>query len=164
MQIRPETPSDIPDIERTIERAFANHPRGSGAEVGIVRSLRASGALTVSLVGEVEGQVRGYVAASPVQIAGRRSEWHGLGPVAIDPAAQRMGLGSRLVSECLAALRRKGSAGCVVLGEPAFYGRFGFNATPGLVYPGRPPAFFMVLPFTASVPEGIVAYHDAFAS
>ena len=55
------------------------------------------------------------------------------------------------------------SSGCVVLGEPGYYGRFGFKAASGLVYPGPPSEFFMALPFKSFVPQGVVAYHEAFA-
>ena len=50
-----------------------------------------------------------------------------------------------------------------MLGEPGYYGRFGFKAASGLVYPGPPSEFFMALPFKSFVPQGVVAYHEAFA-
>ncbi len=163
MLIRHETPDDGPAIAAVVERAFTDHPHGSGTEAAIVRALRAADALVVSLVAEMEGQVRGYAAASAVQVAGQSTSWHGLGPVAVEPAVQGQGIGSWLIAECLAQLRRKASSGCVVLGEPGYYGRFGFKAASGLVYPGPPSEFFMALPFKSCVPQGVVAYHEAFA-
>lgn len=121
--IRQEIPADASAIADVVDRAFTGHPHSSGTEAAIVHNLRATGALSVSLVAEVHGQVKGYIAASPVHIAGRPANWHVLGPVAVDPTVQGMGLGSELVRECLAQLRRLSSAGCVVLGEPAYYGR-----------------------------------------
>jgi putative acetyltransferase len=130
--------------------------------VAIIRELRAANALAVSLVAEVDGQVRGFLAASPVSIGAQPSNWHGLGPVAVDPPVQHRGLGSSLIVQCLAQLQRAGSAGCVVLGEPSFHRRFGFKATVGLIYPGPPAEYLLALPFGASMPQGEVQYHVAF--
>jgi putative acetyltransferase len=56
----------------------------------------------------------------------------------------------------------RGGAGCVVLGEPGYYGRFGFRVDPNLVLPDTPPEYFQVISFGSSQPRGVVAYHDAF--
>lgn len=162
MTTRPETPSDEPLIAAIITRAFATHPRSQGTEAAIVRELRVHGALTVSLVGELDGEVRGHVAASPVRIGGMPSNWYGLGPLAVDPAWQSRGLGTRLVHDCLAALRGLAASGCVVLGDPSYYTRFGFRRVPGLVYPGPPAEHFMAQSFDGSRPSGQVHYHPAF--
>ena len=162
MHIRQETPTDASAIARTVERAFAGHPHSVGNEVAIICGLRTAKALSVSLVADVNGRVRGYVAASPVQVAGRPSSWFGLGPVAVDPAVQRQGIGGVLVSECLDRLRSAGASGCVVLGDPAYYGRFGFEAHTGLSYKGAPAEYFLALSFGAPIPQGEVSYHAAF--
>ena len=162
VRIRPEAPGDAAVIARVVKRAFEGHPHSAGTEARIVRTLRAADALSVSLVAEVGGQVLGYVAASPVSVAGQPSSWHGLGPVAVDPTIQRAGTGSALVAECLARLRDLGAAGCVVLGEPAFYGRFGFEPGTGLTFAEALEEYFMALSFGASLPRGEVTYHAAF--
>lgn len=164
MTTRPEAPVDALPIAGIVARAFANHPHSSGTEVAIVRELRAAHALSVSLVGEIDGHVRGYIAASPVLIAGKPSNWFGLGPIAVEPTHQRQGLGVRLVVDCLDALRRLSAAGCVVAGAHSYYSRFGFRHEAGLVYPGLPAEYFMALPFGDSVPLGEVSYHPAFDS
>ncbi len=90
--------------------------------------------------------------------------WYGLGPVAVGPGHQRQGIGTRLVQAALEALRGLGAAGCVVLGEPGFYGRFGFAVEPGLILPGAPPANFLALAFgDRMLPLAEVEYHPAFA-
>lgn len=164
MLIRQETQSDAPVIARVVERAFKNHPYSSGTEAEIIRNLRASSALIVSLVVEKDGLVRGHIAASPVEIDGRIVNWFGIGPVAVEPITQGIGLGSALVNECISELRKLGAAGCVVLGEPEFYGRFGFKSMASLTYPGPPAEHFMALPLGGPVPQGIVNYHAAFTS
>lgn len=162
VSIRPERPGDAPVIRRIIERAFATAAHSDGTEHEIVRRLRAADALTVSLVAELDGQVRGHVAASPITVSGRASTWHGLGPVAVEPSVQGLGLGGSLVRECLSALKVAGSTGCVVLGDPLFYERFGFRRESGLTYAGAPAEYFMALVFSGAVSQGAVAYHPAF--
>jgi putative acetyltransferase len=64
--------------------------------------------------------------------------------------------------EALAVLRQRGAAGCVLLGDPAYYRRFGFKPEPGLVLPEVPPQYFQALSFGPSMPQGVVAYHESF--
>jgi len=160
--IRGELESDVDAIDAVTRQAFANHPFSRQAEHLIVLSLRNANALTVSLVAEVEGKVIAHVAASPVQIEGKSLGWFGLGPVSVASAHQRQGVGSALVRAALAELRAKGAAGCVLLGNPAFYRRFGFIQNPRLCFPGAPPEHFMALAWLTPVPVGEVAYHGAF--
>lgn len=165
MQLRPEHPADAPAIASLIAQAFEGHPHSGGTEPAIVRALRAAGALTLTLsLVAVDGDegIVGHVAFSPVTIAGRPGRWYGLGPISVRPALQRTGIGSRLMNEGLARLKALGAEGCVVLGEPAYYGRWGFAVHPGLVYPGVPPEYFMALAFEGEVPRGEVGYHAAF--
>lgn len=121
LTVRPERPGDEPAIRRVHEAAFP-----TPLEANLVDALRAAGRLTVSLVAERDGEVIGHVAFSPVTLDGAPHVTDGLGlaPVAVLPAHQRQGVGARLVREGLAAC---GAAGfVVVLGDPAYYGRFGF--------------------------------------
>jgi putative acetyltransferase len=164
MLIRPETSADAAAITGVIERAFADAPHGRHTEQYIVLALRAAGALAVSLVAEQDHDVVGHVACSPVTISNGARHWYGLGPLSVEPAHQSQGIGAALVRAGLAQLRNVSAAGCVVLGDPAYYGRFGFRAVPGLVYPGPPPEYFMALVFAGPVPQGEVTYHAAFAS
>ena len=52
----------------------------------------------------------------------------------------------------------------MLVGDPAFYHRFGFHNDPRLTLEGVPPEVFMVLPLGKTVPEGAVAFHPAFAA
>ena len=104
----------------------------------------------------------GHVAFSPVRIEGVDLGWLGLGPVSVAPSAQRRGIGTALVEAGLARIRADGAAGCVVLGDPAFYRRFGFTADPALRYGDVPPAYFQSQRFRGPAPRGAVAYHPAF--
>ncbi len=102
------------------------------------------------------------MAVSPVTIADGTPGWFGLGPVAIAPAWQRRGHGTRLVAEALEELRARGAAGCVLCGDPAFYGRFGFRALPRLLVGGVPPQYVLALAWTGPTPAGVVDFHPAF--
>lgn len=164
MLIRPETAADTAAIAGVIARAFGNAPHSSHTEQYIVRELRAAGTLAVSLVAERGNKVVGHVAFSPVTIGSDAQHWYGLGPLAVEPGLQSQGIGAALVRAGLAQLRKLSAAGCVVLGEPAYYRRFGFKVVPGLFYPGPPPEYFMAQSFTGEVPQGAVAYHAAFST
>lgn len=142
--------------------AFLRAPHTDHTEQFIVDALRKAHALTVSLVAEEDAAIVGHVATSPVSISDGSTGWHGLGPLSVHPERQRRGLGSLLAREALRRLRERGAAGCVVLGDPGYYARFGFRAEPGLTLPGVPPAYFQALCFGSSPPRGTVAYHAAF--
>lgn len=66
------------------------------------------------------------------------------------------------MTAALGELRKLGAAGCVVLGEPDYYGRFGFKVYEGLMLPGIPQEYFLALPFAGEVPCGAVQYHSSF--
>ena len=162
MNLRPETDADIPAIDRINLDAFLNHPYSHQTEHLIVRALRASGALTLSLVAEVDDQVLGHIAFSPALIDGRDLGWYTLGPVAVLPAFQRKGIGSSLVHAGLQDLRALRASGCLLVGDPNYYRRFGFQHAASLHVDDVPPEFFMCLAFHETIPHGLVTHHPAF--
>lgn len=68
------------------------------------------------------------------------------------------------MQQALAALRALGAEGCVVLGDPQYYARFGFTQQPALTLPGVPQEYFQALVFGVTLPEGSVTYHSAFSA
>lgn len=160
--IRREEPSDIGAIDEVTKAAFASAAYSSGTESFIIKALRTNGQLTVSLVAEEEGALIGHIAISPVTISSRREGWFGLGPVSVIPSRQGAGVGSSLARAAIDALRELRAAGCVVLGEPSYYGRFGFRRDARLRYLHAPAEYFQVQSFTGEIPEGIVEYDDSF--
>ena len=161
--VRAEAPDDIEPIDEVTRAAFRDHPFSRQTEHLIVRGLREAGALNLSLVATMVGRVVGHVAFSPVTIGAQDPAWCGLGPVSVMPAHQRSGIGSSLIRSGLRRVRERGVAGCVVLGDPAYYSRFGFAPHAGLVYPGPPASHFMALALDGVVPIGEVKYHPAFS-
>jgi putative acetyltransferase len=160
--IRSETAADVESIESVTATAFLHAEHTGHNEQFIVNALRAAGALSVSLVAQVDGQLVGHVAMSPVSISGHAGRWYGLAPVSVLPEFQRRGIGTRLVTQAMADLKRLDAEGCVVLGDPRYYGRFGFKAEPGLILEGVPAEYFQAISFAESLPSGTVTYHRAF--
>lgn len=162
MILRPETEADIPAIDQINREAFLHHPYSHQTEHLIVRALRASGALTLSLVAEWEGQVVGHIAFSPALIDGQDLGWYTLGPVAVLPSHQRKGIGSSLVKAGLQGLRALGAKGCLLVGDPGYYLRFGFRHDDSLRVHEVPPEYFMCMAFSEGTPSGLVTHHPAF--
>jgi len=164
MIIRNEMKSDIEAIEEVTIAAFADCPYGNHTEQFIIRALRAAGALTVSLVAEIDGRVVGHIAFSPVMIGGRECDWYGVGPVSVLPAYQKQGIGQSLMREGLDRLKAAGAKGCMLVGDPGYYKRFGFRNIPDLILEGVPPENFLALPLGEERPHGAVVFHKAFGA
>lgn len=120
--VRRELPEDAAAIRAVHRAAFAGD-----AEADIVDALRAAGRLAISLVAGADSELVGHIAFSPVS-AGGGFVGLGLAPLGVVPSSQRRGIGSRLVREGLEAARRTGAVFVVVIGEPAYYERFGFRS------------------------------------
>ncbi len=158
---RPERPADTAAIAGVIEAAF-----GRPAEARLVAALRRAGALDTSLVAEQDGGIVGHVALSSLSVQGAFMPGIlGMAPLAVHPDHQRQGIGRRLVEAALAAARAGGGKLVVVLGEPAYYRRFGFRPAKdiGLTcpWPAAEPAF-QALILASPWPRGLVRYHVAF--
>lgn len=164
LRIRPETTADTAAIEALTVAAFRDAPHTSHTEQHIVAALRRAGQLSVSLVAEDDagGGIVGHVAVSPVVLSDGSPHWFGLGPISVAPQWQSRGIGSGLMHAALEVLRARGATGCVLLGDPAWYGRFGFRAVAGLVLPGVPPEYFQAVIWRGPAPHATVAYHAAF--
>jgi putative acetyltransferase len=87
----------------------------------------------------MDGKVVGHVAFSPIKINGHDCQWFVLGPVGVLSDHQRRGIGQKLIREGLKAIRSLSAEGCVLVGDPAYYSRFGFTHNPALVLEGVPP-------------------------
>ena len=162
VSIREEAERDVEAIGEVTVAAFEALEISNHTEQFIIESLRAADALAVSLVAEVAGRVVGHVAFSPVTLSDGASDWYGLGPVSVLPACQGKGVGTALIQKGLARLKAMGAGGCCLVGHPGYYRRFGFENAPGLALEGVPQEVFFVLSFDGRVPQGKVAFHEAF--
>lgn len=127
MIIRHETISDIAAISEVTEIAFRTLEISNHTEQFIIKALCADNALTISLVAEMNGQVVGHIAFSPVTISDGSLNWHGLGPISVLPEYQKQGIGKSLIHKGLSLLKDLGSQGCALVGDPNYYNRFGFK-------------------------------------
>lgn len=164
--VRDEAPADVDAIRDVVTRAFEQ-----AAEAELVDALRRHGKATISLVAEQEGRVVGHVLFSPVTLADDPSApfASGLAPLAVSADVRKRGIGGALVRAGLARCRALGHAWVVVLGSPAYYGRFGF------VDAGRygltseyhvPPGVFQVIELAPDAllgRRGLVRYAEEFA-
>lgn len=162
LTIRPENPADHAEIAVVTEAAFAEVEHSDGSEVAIVDRLRAEGDLALSLVAEDGERIVGHVAVSPVTISDGTTGWFGLGPISVLPSSQCEGVGLRLMQRAIADMRSQGARGIVLLGEPAYYARFGFEHDPKLAYPGPAAEYFQRLVLDGDAPSGTVTYAPAF--
>jgi putative acetyltransferase len=162
MIVRPETPADHMAIRDVNVAAFLDHPFSQQTEHLIVEALREAGALEVSLVAEVDGDVVGHVAFSPAGIGPTSSGWYLLGPVAVLPEYQGRGIGRALIEAGIGALRSRSAAGCVLVGDPAFYGCFGFAQRDGVTWAGVPQENVLCLAMSQETPSGEVSFQPAF--
>jgi len=126
--IRPFGSADAEAVRQVHLKAFA----GREDEARLVEALHAADAAPVSLVAVVEGSFRGvvgHVLFSPVEIdnGGSSIRMVGLAPVGVLPEYQGQGIGSRLIRMGLEACRERGYDAVVLLGEPNYYFRFGFE-------------------------------------
>ncbi|NTF42578.1 GNAT family N-acetyltransferase [Rhizobium rhizogenes] len=160
--INSERPEHIGAIRAITTAAFAGAEYSSGTEAMIIHALRTAGALTLSLVAIEDGEIIGHVAFSPVSIESGATEWFGLGPVSVLPDRQGSGIGKALIEAGLAKLKEDGAHGCVVLGDPHYYARFGFRNDPALRYADVPAEYFQHITFKGPTPGGEVRYHQAF--
>ena len=160
--IRNESSDDIDAITALTAAAFEHEEHSSHTESFIINALRRNKQLTVSLVAVENDEIVGHVAISPVRISSGATGWYGLGPISVRPDRQNKGIGSALMNAALAELKRLGGAGCVLLGDPGYYRRFGFKVQPGLTLEGVPPEYFQALSLDGVFPVGSVQYQAAF--
>ena len=161
---RAEQPGDEEAVRRVEEAAFE-----APGEARLVDRLRAKPGV-ISLVAESDGEIAGHVLLSLVVVEGSRAgRALALGPMAVHPDHQQKGLGRALVRHAIAAAEAASADVLVVLGHPDYYPRFGFRparASGLLTTYDVPDDVFLALPLVgdATVPRGLVRYHDAFAA
>jgi len=162
--VRKERPADIGAIRELLAASFP-----TTAEADLVDALRAAGNLSISLVAVEDGVVVGHVAFSPITVDGATSGL-GLAPVAVRAERRGRGVGARLVRDGLALCRNAAVGLVVVLGDPRYYVRFGFEAARRLElrseYEEAGDAFQAVelIPGTLRPGGGLVRYRSEFAN
>ena len=158
--IRPEAGGDEAAIRALHREAF-----GSDTEAKLVDELRDETSFVLSLVAEEEGQVVGHVLYSRLTIDGAPTGASALAPISVDPRRRKQGLASQLIENGHRQLKADGETLVFVLGDPAFYTRFGFSAETAKAF--RTPydgPYMMTLALSPVAPaSGTVAYPAPFA-
>jgi putative acetyltransferase len=160
--IRNEAQDDVCAIAEVTVEAFKTLAVSKHTEQFIIEALRAAKALAVSLIAELDGQVVGHIAFSPITVSDGTPNWYGLGPVSVLPEHQRKGVGKALIREGLSRLKALGAQGCCLVGHPEYYKKFGFANISGLAYEGVPSEVFFALSFSGLFPQGTVDFHEGF--
>ncbi len=122
LEVRKEEPRDERAVHSLLQAAFSNGP-----EAALVGRLRAGCQDYVAFVAVEDGVVVGHILFTPVTMDEGGAVGMGLAPMAVVPAQQRKGIGSRLVRHGLEQVRQSGCPFVVVLGHPEYYPRFGFE-------------------------------------
>jgi putative acetyltransferase len=163
LAIRPEAPGDIPIIHGVVQRAFTTQPHADGDEQDLVDRLRERGELTLSLVAALpDSGVVGHIGFSPVTIGGAECNWFQMAPVSVEPDLHHQGIGSMLIRAGLAELRERGAHGIAVIGNPAYYERFGFAKVSRFGPKGGEAIYFRAMVLAGEEPEGELRYASAF--
>lgn len=165
MRIREERAADRDLIRKLHIQAFE-----TVLEADLVNALRDSSVPCISLVAEENNEVRGHILFTPVTLIGHVDlSLMGLAPMAVTPAYQRRGIGSRLLEAGLELCAARNCDAVVVLGYPDFYARFGFVSSVRYAITSEydvPDEVFMIRELRAGVlrgKSGIVRYHPLFA-
>ena len=119
MQIRSETSVVVARVPALNVAAF-----NQNAAADLIDMLRESGDAILSLVAEDDGKIAGHVMFSKLTTPPRCLA---LAPLAVAPDRQKEGIGTALIKRGLAMAQASRWRAVFVLGDPAYYTRFGFS-------------------------------------
>jgi putative acetyltransferase len=151
--IRPETAADHDAIRKVNDEAF-----GGPIEAKLVDAIRASDRFLpeLSLVAVSEGQTRGHVISSYVDVEPGSRRVLQVGPLAVLPSHQRRGIGSALMEETIRIADARGEPLLLIEGNPEYYERFGFTRADAVGIEPPPeahgPQYFMIRPLAGYDP------------
>lgn len=161
--IRSANPSDRPAILNLVQNAFTNEGNNGDEEVDIVETTWAvtDASQRIELVAVRDDEIIGHVLAGVGDLRGTPAI--GIAPLSVSPHCQSSGVGSLLMETLLERLKEQGWPFALLLGNPDYYGRFGFKAVAeaDIVYPpaGPSPAFqICILGDERQVPAGDFIY------
>lgn len=174
MILRRELRADRDAIFAVHTAAFGGGHGNDVAEARLVDALRDAGDIVpgLSVVATFDGEVVGHVVCSRATVDGPSALGLGplgLGPLGVLPAYQRRGIGHALMHSVLAAADALDEAAVLLLGDPAYYGRFGFVPAKSLALEAPDPSWgvhFQVRPLTAwdASIRGAVRFASGFDS
>ena len=130
IEIRESVPTDAALIEGLYPDAFPDEDL-----LPLVRELLSEAPIVLSLVGMADAALVGHAIFTTCGIARRPDKVALLGPLAVASSWQRQGIGSAIVRAGLQRVETAGASQVYVLGDPAYYKRFGFEPDAGVAPP-----------------------------
>jgi len=158
MNLRGERPEDVQGIYELTKLAFKSMPFSDGSEADRLNILRADKDLELSIVAVAEGKIVGHIAFSPVFLNEKFDHWFGLGPVSVLPELQKQGIGKALIKKGLSRLKDKKAKGCILIGNPDYYHRFGFIGDGQIQYRDYSQDIAQWLKFGKETPSGLLTF------
>ena len=148
-RIVPETAADRDEVDALVMAAF-----GPGRFAKTAERLRESARIAAAFTAREDGRLTGSVRLWSITVDGLDALF--LGPIAVAQDARRGGLGADLVGACIGEARHRGVSGVLLVGDPPYFSRFGFQPAPEVRLPGpADPRRVMWLPITSAAPSGL---------
>ncbi|MET3645791.1 GNAT family N-acetyltransferase [Phyllobacterium ifriqiyense] len=158
--VQTTSPDDYPEVANLVERAF-----GGTGEVELISRLRENNDVLLELVARKNGILTGHILFSRVKITGKNHDAVALAPLAVLPEFQKQGVGSLLIQTAHTKLVAAGETLSLVLGDPAYYGRFGYEHLRAAgfesAYQGK---YLQALAFADAPSTGVLQYAPAFGA
>ncbi|MES2860987.1 MAG: N-acetyltransferase [Pseudomonadota bacterium] len=149
LRLSPETASDRAEAEALVMAAF-----GPGRFAKTAERLRESATIAAAFIAREDGRAVGSVRLWSITIGGIDALF--LGPIAVVEDARRGGLGADLVGACIGEAQARGVAGVLLVGDPPYFSRFGFQVASNVTLPGpADPRRVLWLPITNAAPSGV---------
>jgi putative acetyltransferase len=162
LKIRPEKPSEYPFICNLVKVAFETAKVSNGDEQNYVDRLRAGECYIpgLALVAEEQGKIIGHIMLTKTYIltGTERVEALLIAPLSVELTHRNRGVGSKLVIEGFRVAKQMGFNSVFVVGDPAYYGRFGFRSSArfGIKHvPEIPDPYVMAIELTPNALAGI---------
>jgi putative acetyltransferase len=131
MIIRPERKEEFTEIYELVKIAFQTAQVSDGKEQDFVNQLRASDSYIpeLALVSEEEGKLTGHIMLNRAHVVkgDQKAEILYLAPVSVVLEKRNQGVGSALIKRSFELAREMGYKAVVLVGNPAYYQRFGFK-------------------------------------
>lgn len=166
MRVRRETPADYAALYGFVKTAFATAKVSDGTEQDFVNKLRAGGNYLpeLALVLEEDGEILGHIMLTRLAVKGRENlKMLLLAPLAVRLDRRGEGLGAKLAREALKRASELGYEAVALVGDPAYYRRFGFARMDGfgLTCDAKiPPRYALALALKPGALEGPAGYID----
>lgn len=129
-EIRETQPADWPALQQLYPAVFSDEDL-----LPVVEQLLVDRQDVVSLGAWSGETLSGHVAFTLCGVEGSTEQVGLLGPLGVSPNVQKQGIGEALVHEGLKRLKARGASLVLVLGDPKYYGRFGFEADADIAPP-----------------------------